>query len=179
MAQSIPTIPFRPSFGGSFEELYNPPELAGKFLDVPGFYGSAGFDLGTPSELTETTAAPATGPSGSLGASSLQPNNPYGLDLNDLDKDEKFQLMLYGLLKGDRPTAEDDERRFKMFQTLQREDAERANKMGRSNYDKALLGSLIQKFPEAITNMAFAGSAFNAQNTLMPLKVAEYGRKYF
>jgi hypothetical protein len=68
MAQSIPTIPFRPSFGGSFEELYNPPEIAGKFLDVPGFYGSAGLDLGTPSELTETTAAPATGPSGSLGA---------------------------------------------------------------------------------------------------------------
>ena len=106
MAQSIPTIPFRPSFGGSFEELYNPPEIAGKWMDVPGFYGSAGFDLGTPSELTETTAAPATGPSGSLGASSLQPNNPYGIDLSNLDKEEKFQLMeiIKKLLKKPSPT---------------------------------------------------------------------------
>ena len=177
MAQSIPTIPFRPSFGGSFEELYNPPEIAGRWMGVPGFYGSAGFDLGTPSELTETTAAPATGPSGSLGASSLQPNNPYGLDLSDLDKQDKFQLMLLGMLKNERPTAEDDERRFKMFQTLQREDAERANEMGRKNYDKALLGSLIQKIPEAMTNMAMAGNAFS--NPYAPLNAAQYGRKYF
>jgi len=177
MAQSIPTIPFRPSFGGSFEELYNPPEIAGRWMDVPGFYGSAGLDLGTPSELTETTAAPATGPSGSLGASSLQPNNPYGLDFNKLSEDNKVQLMLLGFLKGERPTAQDDERRFRLFQQLRREDAERADAMGRRNYDKALLGSLIQKIPEAMTNMAMAGTAFN--NPFTPLNAAQYGRKYF
>ena len=175
MAQSIPTIPFRPSFGGSLEELYNPPEIAGRWMDVPGFYGSAGLDLGTPSELTETTAAPATGPSGSLGASSLQPNNPYGLDLSDLDKTDKFQLMLLSFLKGERPTAEDDERRFKLIQTLQREDAERADKMGRRNYDKALLGSLIQKIPEAMTNMAMAGTS----HRFAAINAARYGREYF
>jgi hypothetical protein len=100
MAQSIPTIPFRPSFGGSFEELYNPPEIAGRFLDVPGFYGSAGLDLGTPSELTETTAAPATGPSGSLGASAEQPNNPYGIDLSNLDKEDKISTYVAWYVEG-------------------------------------------------------------------------------
>lgn len=176
MAQSIPTIPFRPSFGGSFEELYNPPELAGKWLDIPGFYGSAGFDLGTPSELTETTAAPATGPSGSVGASSLQPNNPYGIDPNTLSDDNKFQLMLFDKLIGERSTAEDDERKFRMIQTLQREDAELANKMGRKNM---LLGSLLKDIPKAVTNMAMAGTVYNAQNAVGPYNAAQYGRQYF
>ena len=134
------------------------------------------FDLGTPSELTETTAAPATGPSGSVGASSLQPNNPYGLDLSDLDKTDKFQLMLLGMLKNERPTAEDDERRFRLIQTLQREDAERANKMGRKNM---LLGSLLKDIPKAVTNMAMAGTVYNAQNAVGPYNAAQYGRKYF
>ena len=176
MAQSIPTIPFRPSFGGSFEELYNPPEIAGKWMDVPGFYGSAGFDLGTPSELTETTAAPATGPSGSLGASSLQPNNPYGLDPNKLSEDSKVNLMLFDKLVGQRPTAEDDERKFRLIQTLQRENAERANKMGRKNM---LLGSILKDIPRAITNMAMAGTVYNAQNTVGPFNAAQYGRQHF
>ena len=181
MAQPITTVPFRPSFGGSFEELYNPPELAGKFLDVPEFYGSDGFDLGTASasDLTQTTAAPADGPSGSLGASSLQPSNPYGLDPSKLSDHNKLQLMMFGELIGQRSTPEDDMRKFRMVQTLQREDAERANEMGRKNYDKALLGSLIQKIPQAITNMAMAGTAFNAQNTVAPYNAAQYGRKYF
>jgi hypothetical protein len=175
MAQSIPTIPFRPSFGGSFEELYNPPEIAGRWMDVPGFYGSAGLDLGTPSELTETTAAPATGPSGSLGADAERPVNPYGLDPSKLSEDSKVQLMLFDKLVNQRSTAEDDERRFRMIQTLQREDAERADKMGRRNYDKALLGSLIQKIPEAMTNMAMAGTA----HPFTPINAAQYGRQYF
>lgn len=176
MAQSIPTIPFRPGFGGSFEELYNPPDLAGRWLDVPGFYGSAGLDLGTPSELTETTAAPATGPSGSVGASSLQPNNPYGLDPSKLSDHNKLQLFLADKLLGQRSTAEDDERRFRMIQTLQRENAERANKMGRKNM---LLGSLLKDIPKAVTNMAMAGTVYNAQNAVGPYNAAQYGRRYF
>jgi len=134
------------------------------------------FDLGTPSELTETTAAPATGPSGSLGASSLQPNNPYGLDPNKLSEDSKVQLMLLDKLVGQRSTAEDDERKFRMIQQLQREDAERANKMGRKNM---LLGSLLKDIPKAVTNMAMAGTVYNAQNAVGPYNAAQYGRKYF
>jgi hypothetical protein len=139
------------------------------------------FDLGTPSELTETTAAPATGPSGSLGASSLQPNNPYGIDFNDLSNENKLNFMLFDMLKGQRPTAEDDERRFRMIQQFQREDAERADAMGRRNYDKALVGSLIQKLPEAIGRMASAGTAFNAQTVVGPFNAAQYGgsQRYF
>jgi hypothetical protein len=176
MAQSIPTIPFRPSFGGSFEELYNPPEIAGRWMDVPGFYGSAGLDLGTPSELTETTAAPATGPSGSLGADAERPVNPYGLDPSKLSEDSKVQLMLFDKLVNQRSTAEDDERKFRLIQKLQREDAERANKMGRKNM---LLGSLLKDIPKAVTAMAMAGTAFNAQNTVAPYNAAQYGRQYF
>jgi hypothetical protein len=133
------------------------------------------FDLGTPSELTETTAAPATGPSGSLGADAERPVNPYGLDPSKLSEDSKVQLMLFDKLVNQRSTAEDDERRFRMIQTLQREDAERADKMGRRNYDKALLGSLIQKIPEAMTNMAMAGTA----HPFTPINAARYGREYF
>lgn len=182
MATPITTIPFRPSFGGSFEELYNPPAIAGRMMeDLPGFYGSAGFDLGTASasDLTQTTAAPADGPSGALGADAERPANPYGLDPSKLSDTNKLNLMLFDKLINQRSTAEDDERRFKMIQTFRREDAERADEMGRRNYDKALLGAMIQKIPEAITNMAMAGTAFNAQNAVGPYNAAQYGRKYF
>jgi hypothetical protein len=178
MAQPITTVPFRPSFSGSFEELYNPPELAGKFLDVPGFYGSDGFDLGTASNsnLTQTTAAPADGPSGALGADAERPANPYGLDPSTLSDDNKLQLMMFGELIGQRSTPEDDMRKFRMIQTLQREDAERANKMGRKNM---LLGSLLKDIPKAVTNMAMAGTVYNAQNAVGPYNAAQYGRRYF
>jgi len=144
--------------------------------DFQSLLNASAFDLGTPSELTETTAAPATGPSGSLGASSLQPNNPYGLDPSKLSDDNKLQLFLVDKLFGQRSTAEDDERRFRMVQILQREDAERANKMGRKN---AILGSLLKDIPKAVTNMAMAGTVYNAQNAVGPFNAAQYGRQYF
>jgi hypothetical protein len=110
-----------------------------------------------------------------LGADAERPVNPYGLDPSKLSEDSKVQLMLFDKLVNQRSTAEDDERRFRMIQTLQREDAERADKMGRRNYDKALLGSLIQKIPEAMTNMAMAGTA----HPFTPINAARYGREYF
>lgn len=135
------------------------------------------FDLGTASnsDLTQTTAAPATGPSGALGASDLQPKNSLGLGF-DLTNEQQFQLALFDRLKGERPTAEDDERKFRMIQQLQREDAERANKMGRKNM---ILGSLLKDIPKAVTNMAMAGTVYNAQNAVGPFNAAQYGRKYF
>ena len=144
--------------------------------DFQSLLNASAFDLGTPSQLTETTAAPATGPSGSLGASSLQSNNPYGLDPSKLSDDNKLQLFLADKLLGQRSTAEDDERRFRMIQQLQREDAERANKMGRKNM---LLGSLLKDIPKAVTNMAMAGTVYNAQNAVGPFNAAQYGRQYF
>ena len=114
-----------------------------------------------------------------MGADAERPSNPYGLDPSKLSDDNKLQLMLFDKLVNQRSTAEDDERRFRMIQTLQREDAERANEMGRKNYDKALLGSMIQRIPQAITNMAMAGTVYNAQNAVGPYNAAQYGRKYF
>jgi hypothetical protein len=148
----------------------------GGTTDFQSLLNANAFDLGTPSELTETTAAPATGPSGSLGADAERPANPYGLDPSKLSEDSKVQLMLFDKLVGQRSTAEDDERKFKMIQTLQREDAERANKMGRKNM---LLGSLLKDIPQAVTNMAMAGTVYNAQNAVGPYNAAQYGRKYF
>jgi len=178
MAQSITTVPFRPSLGGTFEELYNPPELSGKFLDVPGFYGSAGFNLGTASnsDLTQTTAAPADGPSGSLGASSLQPSNPYGLDPSKLSDDNKLQLMLFDKLVNQRSTEADDERRFRMIQTLQREDAERANKMGRQN---ALLGFALKDLPKFMAAPARAAATYDNLNAQAPYLGAQNSKRYF
>jgi len=182
MATPITTIPFRPSFGVSFEELYNPPEIAGRMMeDLPGFYGSAGFDLGTApaSDLSQTTAAPADGPSTPLGADAERPPNPYGLDPSKLSDANKLNYMMFNELLNQRSTAEDDKRRFEMIRAFRREDAERADEMGRRNYDKALLGSMIQKIPQAMTNMAMAGTAFSAQNAVGPYNAAQYGRKYF
>lgn len=137
------------------------------------------FDLGTASNsnLTQTTAAPADGPSGALTAagSAEQPKNSLGLGF-DLNNDQQFQLALLDRLKEERSTPEDDERKFRMIQRLQREDAERANKMGRKNM---LLGSLLKDIPKAVTNMAMAGTVYNAQNAVGPYNAAQYGKRYF
>ena len=147
--------------------------LKGGTTDFQSLLNASSFDLGTASnsDLTQTTAAPADGPSGSL----VQPKNSLGLGF-DLNNEQQFQLALLDRLKGERPTAEDDERKFRMIQTLQREDAERANKMGRKNM---LLGSILKDIPKAVTNMAMAGTVYNAQNAVGPYNAAQYGRKYF
>jgi hypothetical protein len=152
--------------------------LKGGTTDFQSLLNASSFDLGTASnsDLTQTTAAPATGPSTPLGADAERPANPYGLDPSKLSEDNKFQLMLFDKLIGQRSTAEDDERKFRMIKTLQREDAERANKMGRENM---LLGSLLKDIPKAVTNMAMAGTVYNAQNAVGPYNAAQYGRKYF
>lgn len=163
-------------FGTPQTPLAGRAELFQANPDFQSLLDASAFDLGTPSELTETTAAPATGPSGSLGADAERPANPYGLDVNNLSDDKKFQLMLFDKLVGQRSTAEDDQRKFEMIQRLQREDAERANKMGRKNM---LLGSLLKDIPKAVTNMAMAGTVYNAQNAVGPFNAAQYGRRYF
>lgn len=145
--------------------------------DFQSLLDSSSFNLGTASneDLTKTTAAPATGPSGALSSSAEQPKNSLGLGF-DLTNEQQFQLALFDKLKGERSTPEDDERKFRMIQQLQREDAERANKMGRENM---LLGSLLKDVPQAVTNMAMAGTVYNAQNAVGPYNAAQYGRKYF
>jgi hypothetical protein len=82
--------------------------------------------------------------------------------------------MLLDMLN-ERPTAEDDERRFRMIQKLQREDAERADKMGRKNM---LLGSLLKDIPKAVTAMAMAGTVQCTEYS-GPYNAAQYGRQYF
>ena len=137
------------------------------------------FDLGTASnsDLTQTTAAPATGPSGALGASDLQPaptinGVTFGQGYNLTDKDRLNIDLVKAQLTGD---SKFDEKLEKVRSAL-REDAERANKMGRKNM---LLGSLLKDIPKAVTNMAMAGTVYNAQNAVGPYNAAQYGRQYF
>jgi hypothetical protein len=118
------------------------------------------FDLGTASnsDLTQTTAAPATGPSGALGASDLQPaptinGVTFGQGYN-LSDDARLNIDLVRALQPD--DSKYDERLEKLRSAM-REDAERANKMGRKNM---LLGSLLKDIPKAITAMAMAGTAY-------------------
>lgn len=149
----------------------------GGTTDFQSILDASFFDRGpaSDSDLTQTTAAPATGPSGSVSSSAEQPKNSLGLGF-DLNNEQQFQLALLDRLKGERSTPEDDERKFRMIQQLQREGAERANKMGRKNM---LLGSLLKDIPKAVTNMAMAGTVYNAQNAVGPYNAAQYGRRYF
>jgi len=140
------------------------------------------FDLGTASnsDLTQTTAAPATGPSGAVGASSLQPaptinGVTFGQGYNLTDKDR----LNIDLVRAQQSDDSKYDEKLEKLRSAMREDAERANKMGRKNYDKALVGSMIQQIPQAITNMAMAGTVYNAQNAVGPYNAAQYGRKYF
>ena len=137
------------------------------------------FDLGTASnsDLTQTTAAPATGPSGALGASSLQPaptitGVTFGQGYN-LSDDARLNI---DLVRAQLPDDSKYDERLEKLRFALREDAERANKMGRKN---AILGSLLKDIPKAITNMAMAGTAFNAQNAVAPYNAAQYGNNYF
>ena len=136
------------------------------------------FDLGTASnsDLTQTTAAPATGPSGALGASDLQPaptinGVTFGQGYNLSDARLNIDLVK-AQLHGDSKYDE----RLEKLRSAMREEAERANKMGRKNM---LLGSLLKDIPKAITNMAMAGTVYNAQNAVAPYNAAQYGRQYF
>jgi hypothetical protein len=140
------------------------------------------FGLGTASnsDLTQTTAAPATGPSGALGASDLQPaptinGVTFGQGYN-LSDDARLNIDLVRALQPD--DSKYDERLEKLRSAM-REEAERANKMGRKN---AILGSLLKDIPKAITDMAMADTVYNRQNTVGPFNAAQYGgggRPYF
>jgi hypothetical protein len=137
------------------------------------------FDLGTASnsDLTQTTAAPATGPSGALGASDLQPaptinGVTFGQGYN-LSDDARLNI---DLVKAQLPGDSKYDERLEKLRSAMREEAERANKMGRKNM---LLGSLLKDIPKAITDMAMAGTVYNAQNAVGPYNAAQYGRQYF
>jgi len=137
------------------------------------------FDLGTASnsDLTQTTAAPATGPSGAVGASDLQPaptinGVTFGQGYNLTDKDR----LNIDLVRAQQSDDSKYDERLEKLRSAMREDAERANKMGRKNM---LLGSLLKDIPKAVTNMAMAGTVYNAQNAVGPYNAAQYGRQYF
>ena len=147
--------------------------LKGGTTDFQSLLNANAFDLGTASneDLTRTTAAPADGPSGSL----VQPKNSLGLGF-DLNNEQQFQLALLDRLKGERPTAEDDERRFRMIQTLQEEAANRANKMGRQN---ALLGFALKDLPKFMAAPARAAATYDNLNAQAPYLGAQNSKRYF
>jgi hypothetical protein len=149
--------------------------------DFQSLLDASSFDLGTAiasnSDLTQTTAAPADGPSGALTAagSAEQPKNSLGLGF-DLTNDQQFQLALLDRLKGERPTAADDERKFRMIQTLQEEAANRANKMGRQN---ALLGFALKDLPKYMAAPARAAATYDNLNAQAPYFGAQNSKRYF
>ena len=147
--------------------------------DFQSLLDASSFDLGTASnsDLTQTTAAPADGPSGALTAagSAEQPKNSLGLGF-DLTNDQQFQLALLDRLKGERPSAEDDERKFRMIQTLQEEAANRANKMGRQN---ALLGFALKDLPKYMAAPARAAATYDNLNAQGPYFGAQNSKRYF
>ena len=160
--------------------------LKGGTTDFQSLLNASLFDLGTASnsDLTQTTAAPATGPSSSVQSSAEASDDLLTLNGIPLGKasDATFNDRLnvglaQAILEKDNPDR--DDRRLRNFQQMMRQEAIFADEMGRKNYDKALLGSMIQKIPEAITNMAMAGTVYNAQNAVGPYNAAQYGRKYF
>ena len=134
------------------------------------------FDPGTASnsDLTQTTAAPATGPSGSL----VQPapltvngvTFGQGYDISDKDR------LNIDLIRSMQPDDSKYDQKLEKLRTAMREEADYANKMGRKNM---LLGSLLKDIPKAVTNMAMAGTVYNAQNAVGPYNAAQYRRKYF
>tara|TARA_R100001198_G_C5243087_1_gene220985 strand:+ start:9906 stop:10421 length:516 start_codon:yes stop_codon:yes gene_type:complete len=138
------------------------------------------FDLGTASnsDLTQTTAAPATGPSGALGASDLQPAPitlngvafGQGYDISDKDR------LNIDLARAMQPDDSKYDQKLEKLRSAMREEAVFADKMGRKNL---ILGSLLKDIPKAITNMAMAGTVYNAQNAVAPYNAAQYGRQYF
>lgn len=155
----------------------------GGTTDFQSLLNANAFDLGTASDedLTRTTAAPANGPSTPLGADAERPALPtingvtfgQGYEISDKDR------LNIDLARALQPDDSKYDQKLEKLRTAMREEAIFANEMGRKNYDKALLGSMIQKLPQAITNMAMAGTVYNAQNAVGPYNAAQYGRRYF
>lgn len=151
----------------------------GGTTDFQSILDNSFFDRGpaSNSDLTQTTAAPATGPSGSVGASSLQPaptinGVTFGQGYNLTDKDR----LNIDLVRAQQSDDSKYDEKLEKLRAAMREDAERANKMGRKNM---LLGSLLKDIPKAVTNMAMAGTVYNAQNAVGPYNAAQYGKRYF
>ena len=152
----------------------------GGTTDFQSLLNANAFDLGTASneDLTRTTAAPANGPSTPLGADAERPALPtingvtfgQGYEISDKDR------LNIDLARALQPDDSKYDQKLEKLRTAMREEAEYANKMGRKNM---ILGSLLKDVPKAITNMAMAGTVYNAQNAVGPYNAAQYGRKYF
>jgi hypothetical protein len=152
----------------------------GGTTDFQSLLNANAFDLGTASneDLTRTTAAPATGPSTPLGADAERPALPtingvtfgQGYEISDKDR------LNIDLARALQPDDSKYDQKLEKLRTAMREEADYANKMGRENM---LLGSLLKDIPKAVTNMAMAGTVYNAQNAVGPYNAAQYGRKYF
>jgi len=152
----------------------------GGTTDFQSLLNANAFDLGTASneDLTRTTAAPANGPSTPLGADAERPALPtingvtFGQGYAISDKDR----LNIDLARALQPDDSKYDQKLEKLRTAMREEAVFANKMGRKNM---LLGSLLKDIPKAVTNMAMAGTVYNAQNAVGPYNAAQYGRKYF
>ena len=142
-------------------------QLTGRYFDV---FNDLGY----------TTAAPATGPSGSLGASPEQSgfSFPEGVSpdqkANIMNQQWQIERVLGQLNKGSSP--EEMERKFQMLDRLQAKQAERMMKYGTQSN---IIGALLKDLPKAIAGPAWAKARYADLEAQGPLLAAQSIRPVF
>jgi hypothetical protein len=142
-------------------------QLAGRYFD----------DFGG---LNYTTAAPATGPSGSLGASPEQSgfSFPEGVSPDKqaeiMNQQWQIERVLGQINKGSSP--EEMERKFQMLDRLQAKQAERMMKYGTQSN---IIGALLKDLPKAIAGPAWAKARYADLEAQSPLLAAQSIRPVF
>ena len=149
------------------------------FLDLAGKYRAAleqsgsGFPVNTGLSLDYTTAAPATGPSGSLGPSAEQSGFtfPEGVSPDKQAELMNQRWMIETLLgqKNKESSVEEMERKFQMLDRLQANQAERMMKYGTQSN---IIGALLKDLPKAIAGPAWAKARYSDLETQQPLLAA-------
>jgi hypothetical protein len=151
--------------------------------DFQSLLDASAFDLGTASvsDLTQTTAAPATGPSGSVQSSAESSEDLLTLNgiplgkASDATFNDRLNLGLaQAILEKDNPDRDDS--RLRKFQQMMRQEAEYANKMGRQN---ALLGFALKDLPKFMAAPARAAATYDNLNAQAPYLGAQNSKRYF
>lgn len=142
-------------------------QLTGRYFDV---FNDLGY----------TTAAPATGPSGSLGASPEQSgfSFPEGVSPDKqadiMNQQWQIQTLKDLINKGSSP--EEMERKFQMLDRLQAKQAERMMKYGTQSN---IIGALLKDLPKAIAGPAWAKARYADLEAQAPLLAAQSIRPVF
>ena len=144
------------------------------FIDLAGSYLDAFNDLGY------TTAFPATGPSGSLGASPEQSgfSFPEGVSPDKkadiMNQQWQIETVLGQINKGSSP--EEMERKFQMLDRLQAKQADRMRKYG---IESNIIAAALKQLPKAIAGPEWAKARYADLEAQGPLLAAQSIRPVF